>query len=144
MEPAGNLFANFDIEIIGTETSRNSRNSLIKKLYELYLSQPAETKKENQRRYHDWVRIRHPEVCKKHGFSKERYGSYKGEFKKSRLPPLERYIPTFSVRFFAIRMSHLKGDEGRETLEYMISVATDILNRKGNVASYILGSIKAI
>lgn len=139
MESASSLFLDYSVK---TETSRSPRNALLKVLYSLYVSQPEETKKENRRRYHEYVRLHHSEVCRKIGFSKERYNNFKSEFKSAKLPALEKFIPIFSEKYFAIKMAHIKGDEGLETLSYMISIARDKLNREENVASYILGSIK--
>lgn len=142
MQDAKSLFANFSVENMPIEKSRSPRNALLKEIYSLYVSQPEKTKEENRKRYHQWVRVHHPEVCRKVGFSKKLYDSHKAEFKSAKLLPLERYMTTFSERFFAIKMSLFKGEEGRETLQYMISVAKDKFNRKENVAAYILGSIK--
>lgn len=126
------------------EKSRSPRNELLKQLYKLYVSQPEQTKKENSLRYKSWMTLNHPDCVRKAGFSLERYNSHKSSFKKSKVPPLERYIPIFSEKFFAIKMAHLKGEDGLETLRHMISVARDIKNRDGNVAQYILGSIKVV
>ena len=38
------------------------------------------------------------------------------------------------------RFSHLKGEEGNECLRTMISDVKDIIHRKGEVISYILGA----
>lgn len=142
MESASKLFGIYTDKIQEKDKIKSIRTSLIKQLYELYTSQPEKRQKENSLRYKKWMAATHPECVRKAGFSLERYNSHKTDFKKEKLPPLERYIPTFSDKFFAIKMSHLKGQEGIETLQYMISVAKDIYHREGNVASYILGSIK--
>jgi hypothetical protein len=143
MESVSELFKD-SIVFAPRRAGRNTsiRNDLLKQLYALYTSQPEETKKENRRRYHNWVRVHYPEVCRKIGFSQKLYDSHKAEFRKAKLLPLERYIPTFSEKFFAIKMCFFKGEEGNDTLRYMISVARDKLHRNENVAAYILGSIK--
>lgn len=144
MESVGNLFISYTDTVQEKSKIKSLRTFLIKELYELYISQPERTQKENRLRYKSWMIQHHPQATKRIGFSKQAYDSYKSEFKKAKLLPLERYIPTFSDKFFAIKMAHLKGEEGIETLQYMISVAKDIGHRDGNVAAYILGSIKVV
>ncbi len=119
-------------------TARSQRTALIQELYSLYTSQPDENKKENRKRYYAWVRLNHPNVCKKAGFSKERYDSFKPEFKKAKLPKEQKFVTYLSPSFFAIKLSHIP----TEDLHYLISRARDVSHRKGCVAAMILGSIK--
>lgn len=144
MESAGHLFMEFSIPFESTPSKKSVRGELLGQLYELYTCQPEETIKENRKRYHAWVRIKYPLDCVKSTFSKIQYNSHKTEFKKEKLPYEECYIPTLSLKYFCIKMAHIKGDEGNDTFRYMVSIAKDIRNRKGNVAKYILGSIKVV
>lgn len=146
MESIANI--SFDFK---KETARSNRSALLKELYQLYISQPDEKRKENIRRYHEWVRLHYPSVVKKAGFSKERYAQYKDEFKSAKLPKEQKFLKYFKETDYGwwSRFSHLKNDD----LEFMVSRAKDILNRyeraskedKGKylVAAYILGSVKA-
>ena len=122
----------------------DQRLDCIKQLYALYLSQPEETRKENRKRYHQWVRLHYPEVCRKNGFSKEKYDSYKDEFRTAKLPKELRYLKPLNEKLFALRFSHLKGEDGIDTMRYMISVAKEKLHRGEKVGAYILGSLKVV
>lgn len=118
----------------------NSRNSALHELYELYISQPDENRKENRKRYHQWVRIHHPEVCKKAGFSKVAYDSFKPEFKTAKLPKEQKFLSYAKEDSFAWwgKFSHCSEDD----IRYMISRARDYYNRGFNVAMYIMGATK--
>lgn len=138
MESASTLFEQF----VPTKSSLSERTELIKILYELYRIQPERTREENKKRYIEYLRLHHPEVLRKNGFSKERYNSYKSEFRKAKLSFDKKLIIPLTARYFAIKLSVFTGQEGIETLQYMISVSRDIGHRNGNIAAYILGSIK--
>lgn len=125
----------FNIPVV---KSRSKRAELLKELYQLYVSQPEENRKENRKRYHAFVRLHDPAVCKKAGFNKERYDQYKDVFKKAKLPKELKYVTYLSEKVFAIKMSHCDQDG----LEILISKARDAKWRGYCVAKTILGSIK--
>ncbi len=136
--------------VVPVEQARSNRDALLNQLYALYISQPELNKKENRRRYHQWVRVHHPEVCRKVGFSKVLYDSYKPAFKKARLPQDKKFlgmIPNTDYRWYS-RVGRVKTQD----LPKMISEARDILARyqranwqdkpKYVVSRYIMGVTK--
>ncbi len=129
-----------------TVEAKSSRNELLAQLYQLYVSQPELTRKENRSRYHEYVRVHHPEVCKKSGFDKRRYDTFKEEFKKAKLTIDKKFLGYVKENSFGWwgKFSHLKGEDGNRALEHMISVAKDKVWRKENVAMYIMGSVKYV
>lgn len=120
------------------EKPRSKRADLLNQLYQLYVSQPEINRKENRKRYHSFVRLHDPSVCKKAGFSKERYDQYKPLFKKAKLAKEDKYITYLSEKVFAIKMSHVDSDG----LEILISKARDSKWRGYCVAKTIMGAIK--
>lgn len=126
------------------ESAKSKRNALLKELYVLYTSQLEINRKENRKRYHEYVRLHYPSVCKKAGFNKANYDSYKDSFRKAKLSAEKRYLSYIKENSFSWwgKFAHLKGEEGNRALEHMISVAKDRQWRKQNVAIYILGSLK--
>lgn len=137
MEFAGELFSTIVYEA-PVEKPRSKRADLLKQLYELYTSQPEENRKENRKRYHQWVRLHYPAVCRKAGFSKEKYDSYKPEFRTAKLPKELKFVSYLSEKVFAIKLSHCDLDG----LEILISKARDAKWRNYCVAKTIMGAIK--
>jgi len=137
MQLVGDTLLNISFEF-PVEKSRSKRSDLLKQLYELYTSQPEINRKENRKRYHSFVRLHDPAVCKKAGFNKERYDQYKDLFKKAKLPKEQKYITYLSEKVFAIKMSHVDSDG----LEILISKARDTKWRGYCVAKTIMGAIK--
>ena len=158
VKSAGELFAELLPKTALPEKKEHVRNGLVDILYELSVSQQNETTKENRKRYHEWVRKNYPDVCRKKGFSKDRYLSHAPQFKEARLPKEQKYIKPRRLlnekelaeakKAFAIRLAHVK----TEDLPHMIGTAKDIGHRydkapwnekdKWIVGRYINGSIK--
>lgn len=132
--------ADIDITFTPTVTTTSNRNQLLKDLYSLYISQPEINRKENRKRYHAWVRRTHPEVCKKAGFSKELYDSFKPAFKKAKLSKEEKFLKYITEDRFWFWFSHVD----RDGLEKLISEARDASWREFNVAQLIMGSVKYV
>jgi hypothetical protein len=132
------------------ETARSYRNSLLKQIYELYTSQPEINRKENRKRYHAWVRLAHPDVCKRHDFSPVRYSSFKSAFRSAKLPKEERFLSYIKEDRFWFFFSHCDTDG----LELILSNTKDIKHRydmaswedkeKYIVSRYILGVRKYV
>lgn len=126
------------------ESAKSKRNALLKELYSLYISQPEINRKENRKRYHEYMREKHPEFVKKAGFNKAKYDSFKDEFRKAKLPKEKKCVSYITEERFWPRFTHLKGEEGTRALNHMISVSRDKLHRGELVAKYILGSVKYV
>ena len=130
-----------DIQFVfPAETARSNRNALLKQLYELYVSQPEINRKENRKRYHAFVRLHCPAVCKKAGFDKEKYFAFKDEFRKAKLPKDQQFVKYIPENRFWFKFTHIP----TEDLNYVISVARDKYNRGSCVAQYIMGSVKVV
>lgn len=124
--------------------SRSRRNELLRELYQLYTSQPDYNRKENRKRYLQWMKKTHPECCKKSTFNASVYNGFKDAFKRAKLPPGERFMSYLPESKFWIKFTHLKGESGLDAIRYMVSVGRDKLHRGDNVAQYIIGSVKYV
>ncbi len=147
------------VELPEHKTGRvlSTRAEYIEELYQLSVSQPYETTKENRRRYHEWVRKNHPTVCRKNGFNKDSYISFKPEFKAAKLPKEQKYLKPHRLltekelkaakKALAMRLCRVPTSD----LPHMVSTSRDILHRyeranyeekpKYIVGKYIWGSI---
>ncbi len=124
---------------IPKETAKNIRSAILNDLHAVYTEYAQDFSVKNKKRYFAYLKYKHPEVLKSGEFYK-----YKEEFKKAQLPDHQRfieYIKKEDFRFWG-RYSHLKGEEGNDSLRYMVSVARDKLHRKENVAQYVFGAVK--
>lgn len=136
------------ISIAPTITAKSNRNYLLKQLYQLYISQSEINKKENRKRYHEYMRSHHRDLCLKATFSKEKYDSIKPEFKKAKLPAQQKFLTYIKEDRFWYFFSHCDTDG----LEKLISESKDILHRyemanwedkeKYVVSRHIMGSVK--
>ncbi len=122
------------------ETSRSKRSSLLKDLYQLYISQPDVQKKENLIRYRNYLRVHHPTVLRKSTFNRFDFEAFKEEFKKAKLPKDQKCITYVKESRFWYFFSHIPTDD----LPYIISVARDKIHRGECVSKYLLGSVKSI
>lgn len=106
-------------------TDKNERRVLIGEIYEIYLKDRTERRKENWRRYVKWLK----EI--KMGNS---VGSQK-LFKKQK-----QFIKESTPRNMAVKLAHIPTKD----LYYMKSVAKDKLNRNESVGGFIFSSIKFV
>lgn len=129
-----NLIPNFS-KNVGKEKKQNVRQDLLNELYQIYATTQDE---KNRKRYYTYIRVRHPSALSQ----REMYYSYKDEFRKAILPDHVKYCPIIKKNDYKWwgRFSHLKGEEGKDCLRVMVSETKDIIHRKSNVISYILGA----
>ena len=121
------------------EKKENTRQELLRVLYELYLKHAdKELRIRNKKRYNYYIRVHHPTALSK----ESDYNSFKNEFRNAKLPDHKKYLsPIKSSNYLWWgRFTHLKED----ALRHMVSVARSIEHRKGNVSGYIFGSVKAV
>lgn len=101
------------IENLG-KNKLSQRSFLVKELYEVYL---LENKFENYHRYLAWLKKE----------KKKKTDETVREFKKVKLPKEKKYIKPFNIKFFVMKLAHIKTPD----LYYLCSVKRDIMNRKG-------------
>lgn len=125
-----------------TETARSQRGAILNDLHEIYTEYAQSFPTKNKKRYYAYLGLHHPRVLKE-ARTKEEYDKFKPVFKKAKLTEAFRhleYIKKSDFRYWG-RFSHLKEEEGNESLRFMVSRARDILNRNGNVAAYVFGAV---
>lgn len=113
-----NPFKNYIID----KPKGSEKNSILKEIYEFYINDKQNRRKENWRRYCAWCRA-----------NKKPKGSEK-EFKKTKL-----FIKELSPKVIAIKLSFIKD---LNDLRFIRSICHDKFNRGENVGAYLLGSIK--
>ncbi len=132
--------ASIDFTIQKTSAS-SRRTALLAELHGIYTEYAQSYPIRNKKRYFAYIKKYHPEAM-----SAELYNNYKSEFKKTKLPDAQRfleYIKADDFRWWG-KFSHLKGEEGNDSLRHIISVARSKMHRGECVASYVLGCCKAI
>jgi hypothetical protein len=138
-----------DITLTPVETARSNRNALLKQLYQLYISQPDIQRKENKRRYFNYLKKYRKGVLRK-DMTEAEWNAHKEEFKKKKLPKEEKFISYIKEDRFWYFFSHCDIDG----LEKLVSEAKDILHRyemanwddkdKYVVSRFIMGSVKHV
>jgi len=129
---------------IATETlpekKENTRQALLRELYALYLSYVNKDYQiKNRKRYYRYIRLHYPAALSE----KEKYNSYKQEFRTAKLPDHQKYLSPLKSDDYLWwgRFSHLKGEEGLEQLRTVISNVKEMIAlEKKNVDVYILSS----
>lgn len=114
---------------------QDTRKELLNELYKIYAT---EQDNKNRKNYYRYIRVHHPAALSK----EEDYYKYKDEYRTAKLPENIKYSPLIKKGDYLWwgRFSHLKGEDGIESLRLMVSEVRDIKNRKGNIISYILGA----
>lgn len=135
MESIATIQFVFPTEQVEQKIRRNDRGGLLNELYQIYATAQDE---KNRINYYRYIRVRHPAALAK----KEEYYKFKYEYRKAILPEHVKYQNLIKKNSYVWwgRFSHLKGEDGLHCLQVMISETRDIINRKGNVISYILGA----
>jgi len=116
-----NPFQNYEIQ---KKKKTSERAEVISRIYELYLGDRQNRKKENWKRYCAW--------CRENKLPKGKESENK--FRKSKM-----FIQELPVKVIAIKLSPFKD---LPTLYYIKSVCEDKYNRGENIGAYLLGSIK--
>lgn len=114
---------------------QDTRKELLNELYNLYAT---EQDNKNRINYYRYIRVHHPAALSK----EEDYYKYKDEYRTAKLPENIKYSPLIKKGDYLWwgRFSHLKGEDGIECLNTMLSECKDIKHRKGNLIAYILGA----
>lgn len=113
-----NIFTNYKIK----KPKGSERAEIISQIYEFYINDKQNRKKENWKRYCKWCRD-----------NKKPKGS-ENLFKKTKL-----YIKELPVKAICVKLAHIPTKD----LYYIKSVCFDKFNRGENVGAYLLGSLKA-
>lgn len=112
--------------------ANSERSSVIESMYLIYKAQKRYRDHENWKRFGAWRKANRlpatPEI-------KER-------FKKETVRKTGGYIEEDTKQRFAIRLAHLKGDQGVSDLYYCLSVMKDLHMRNANAVRWLFGAIK--
>lgn len=138
MQSISNVQFEIATEIL-PEKKENTRRELLAQLYNIYLNHVNKDYQiKNRKRYYRFVRLHYPTALSE----KEKYNSYKNEFRTAKLPDHQKYLSPIKSDDYLWwgRFSHLKGEDGLEQLRTVISECKDKEHRGEDVALYILGS----